>query len=105
MSLGQTACSREPLLVEYRSTHARDASRVLGSSTRENVESRGELDPPTPASSERALHPDVCAAVVVVGRDVGEAVGAVEIHRGGELGLRVETQRAAAEPPRFVEAG
>src|SRR5215468_7789379 len=56
------------------------------------------------AVSDGALHPDVGAAVVVVARDLAEAVGAIETHGGGQLGLAVETKGVAAQAARLVEA-
>src|SRR5262249_58295724 len=56
------------------------------------------------AVSEGALHPDVGAAVVVVARDLAEAVGAIETHGGGQLGLAVEAKGVAAQASRLGEA-
>src|SRR5687768_10379109 len=47
------------------------------------------LAPPR-VSLERALHPDLGAAITVVVRHLEESVGAVEMHRGLQLPLAVE---------------
>jgi len=58
---------------------------------------------PPPASSERALHPDGGAWVVVVARDLREAGDAVEMHGGLELRLGIKAEPPAAEVASFVE--
>ena len=61
------------------------------------------LAPRVSRELERALHPDLGAAVAVVVRHLDEPVGAVEVHRGLEPALAVEPQprgSRARAPPR-----